>query len=74
MNRSVFRDKAVDQVSSPEQLNDYIRVTSPGVWIVLVAAALLLAASIIWATLGTVEYTDSQGNVQEVHPITFVIN
>lgn len=31
----LFREKSVEAVSSPESLNDYLRVTSPGVWILL---------------------------------------
>ena len=39
----LFRKKSMDRVSSPEQLNDYIRVTSPGLWLVLAAVVILLA-------------------------------
>ena len=33
MNREIFREKSLERVESPEQLNDYIRVASPGVWL-----------------------------------------
>ena len=39
---SIFREKSITRVSSPEQLNDYIRVTTPSVWIVLIALVLLM--------------------------------
>mgnify|MGYP007122110349 CR=1 FL=1 len=39
---SIFRKKSLDRIESPEQLNDYIRVTSPGIWIFLAAAIVLL--------------------------------
>ena len=39
---SLFRQKSIDRVSSPEQLNDYIRVTTPSVWLALIAIILLL--------------------------------
>ena len=45
----IFRQKSLKRVSSPEELNDYIRVTSPSVWIVLVALALLLAGMLAWS-------------------------
>lgn len=32
MNDKIFRKKSVERMSSPEQLNDYIKVTNPGVW------------------------------------------
>lgn len=34
----------MERVSSPEQLGDYIRVTSPGMWMVMGAVVLLLAS------------------------------
>ena len=44
-------------VSSPEQLSDYLRVTNPGVWVVLSAVVLLLAGLFVWASVGTLETT-----------------
>ena len=32
MENKLFRQKSIDRVSSPEQLQDYMRVTNPGVW------------------------------------------
>ena len=54
MANSVFRQKSIERISSPEQLNDYIRVTNPGIWIVL-AAVVVLAGFIVWGTIGTLE-------------------
>lgn len=48
MNNSIFRKKSIDKVTSPEELNDYIRVVSPGVWLVMAAVILLLAGAIVW--------------------------
>lgn len=42
MNEEIFRKQSVDKLSSPEQLNDYIKVTSPSVWIFLSAIIVLL--------------------------------
>ena len=39
---TVFRKKTLDRISSPEQITDYLRVTNPGIWVVLVAVILLL--------------------------------
>ena len=71
---SVFRQKNIDRVSSPEQLNDYIRVTTPSVWLVLAALVLLLIGMLAWSVLGTVEATDVKGETKEIHPITLVTN
>ncbi len=70
----LFRKKSLDRISSPEQLNDYIRVTSAPVWIVLLAIVVLLVGLIAWATFGTVEEEKADGTKQFVHPITFVTN
>ena len=57
MENGLFRQKTLDKVSSPEQMNDYIRVTSPGVWLVLAAVVALLAGLLVWSVLGRLETT-----------------
>ena len=47
MENQIFRQKSVERISSPEQLQDYMRVTTPGVWMVLLAVILLLAGVIV---------------------------
>ena len=71
---SIFRKKSMDRVSGPESLNDYIRVTSPSVWIALLALVVLLAGMLAWSIFGRIEVKDANGNVKEVAPITYVIN
>lgn len=70
----IFRKKSIEKHSSPEQLNDYIRVTKPSVWIVLLAVIILLVGIMIWSLFGTVEVTEEDGTNQMVHPITFITN
>ena len=53
MNRKLFRESCIQRVSSPDQLNDYIRVSTPSVWIVLAAAFVLLAAILFWGVTGS---------------------
>ncbi len=55
MANSIFREKSLQRVSSPEQLNDYIRVTSPGIWLTLSAAIVLLVGFLVWGVVGTLE-------------------
>ena len=55
MNQQLFRKSSIDRVSSPEQLNDYIRVTSPGVWLVLAAVIVLLMGACVWGIFGRLE-------------------
>ena len=74
MNNKLFREKSIKQVSSPEELNDYMKVTTPRVWIVLVAIILVLVGAISWGIFGSVMITDENGNQQEIKPITFIMN
>ena len=70
----LFRKKSIDRVSSPEQLNDYIRVTKPSVWLVLIAVVLLLIGMLIWSIFGSVTVTNANGTTESVHPISFIVN
>ena len=70
----IYREKSINRMNQPEDLNDYIRVTTPSVWIVLIAVALVLAAVLGWMIFGTVEEHNDDGSVTETHPISYVIN
>ena len=70
----LFRKKSIDRVSSPEQLNDYIRVTTPSVWLVRLAVILLLIGMLIWSIFGSVTVTNADGTTESVHPISFIVN
>lgn len=72
--KDIFREKSLQRISSPEALNDYIRVTSPSVWLVLAALIILLAGMLVWSIFGTVEAHAADGRVEEVHPIVYVTN
>lgn len=53
--QSLFREKTLQRISSPEKLTEYLRVTNPGIWIVLGAIILLLGGLLIWSAIGTLE-------------------
>ena len=55
----LFREKSLEAVESPESLNDYLRVTSPGVWLVLAAVIAVLIGGIIWGIVGRIDTTRS---------------
>lgn len=55
MADNIFRQKSLERISSPEQLNDYIRVTNPGIWTILAAVIFLLTGFIVWGVVGTLE-------------------
>lgn len=60
MEQNIFRKKSMERVSSPEQLEDYLRITSPSVWILLAAVVILLAGFFYWGITTTV-YTSAEG-------------
>lgn len=54
-NQSIFRKKTVERISSPDQLTDYLCVTNPGIWVILLAIIFLMAGMLAWAAMGTLE-------------------
>ena len=70
----IFRKKSLERISSPEELNDYIKVTSPPVWIILLAIVVILVGVLSWGVLGTVDQELADGTVKTIHPITFITN
>lgn len=57
MENGLFRKKSLERISSPEALHDYMRVTSPRLWMLLGAIAALLAGFIVYASTATMENT-----------------
>ena len=53
----LFREKSIELIESPEALNDYLQVTSPGVWIVLASIVFLLIGACIWGVFGHIDST-----------------
>lgn len=57
MNQKLFRKVSMERVYSPEQLNQYIRVSNPSVWLLLLAVIILLSSACIWGITGRLETT-----------------
>jgi len=55
MEQPLFRKKSLDRISSPEQLDEYLHVTDPTVWLLLVAAILILAGLLIWGSFASIK-------------------
>ena len=53
----LFREKSMEAIESPESLNDYLRVTSPRVWLIMGAVIALLTGLILWGIFGRVDTT-----------------
>ena len=77
MSESLFRKKSIERISSPEEIDEYMRVTTPSMWLVLGAVALLLLAIFIWSITGRIEdtiETKDQVKTQEIAPIELLLN
>ena len=44
----IFRKKTLDKMNQPDDVNDYIRITRPSLWLVLLAIALLVIGVVAW--------------------------
>ncbi len=55
MNGRLFRKSSLERISSPEQLNEYVRVSGLGVWMVLAAIIILLTGMCVWGIFGRLE-------------------
>ena len=55
MENPLFRKKSLESISSPEALHDYMRVTSPRLWMILSAIVALLLGLVVYASTTTME-------------------
>ena len=62
----IFRKSSLERISSPEKLNEYIRVSKPSVLIILSAIVILFAAFTFWSATAII--TDDG-----LRPIDFLI-
>ncbi|MBI5931782.1 MAG: hypothetical protein HY862_20905 [Chloroflexi bacterium] len=61
VQNKLFRKVALDRLSSPEQLDQLMKITSPRAWLALIAIAILCAAGGLWAVFGSIP-EEAQGN------------
>ena len=58
-NKEVFRKSNLERISSPEKMNDYIKVINPSVVIMLAALGLLLLGGLAWGLMGNIPLTEN---------------
>ena len=64
--QSVFREKSMERISSPEQLNDYLKVTKPAIWAVLLGIIIFLVGLIVWASFTYIgSFADGRAEVND---------
>jgi HlyD family secretion protein len=58
----MFRKAAIEKVSSPEQLDLMMQVTSPMGWLALLTMAVLIGIGVLWSVLGSIpDLVDGRG-------------
>ena len=57
MNKRIFRDKNIERISSPEQLDDYVKVANPAVEMILISIIVLLIGICVWGKFGHLDTT-----------------
>ncbi len=57
MENNLFRKSTMDRISSPDQLNDYIKVTSVSVWCILAGLFVFVLGVGIWGFTGSIPET-----------------
>lgn len=55
MSEKLFREKSLKKVTSPEELNDYVKVANPGVWLLLLGIISLLVGFFVWSVYGRMD-------------------
>ena len=56
-NNTLFRKTSLDRLNSPENLNEYIKVANPGMWVALVAIIVVLIGGLVWCALAELKST-----------------
>jgi len=64
-DNSIFRQKSMERVSSPERLNDYVKVVKPGLWLLLTAIIVLLLGVCAWGIWGKIDVKRPIGILSE---------
>ena len=55
--QSIFRRESLDRVESPEQLDAFIKVSHPKVWLIMAALLVAVISVIVWSVVGSLPQT-----------------
>lgn len=53
----LYRKSSLERISSPEQLDKVLKVTSPMSWLALVGITVIVIVTVIWSVIGTIPVT-----------------
>ncbi len=59
----IYRKKAIERLSSPEQLDKLIVIASPSVWLVVLGVIIVSASVMIWGVLGSIPTYSECGGI-----------
>ena len=59
----LYRKSALEKISSPEQLDKALTVTSPLSWLALAAVTVMIVITIIWSIVGTIPVTVTSAGI-----------
>lgn len=59
MNNEIFRKVSIERLSSPEQLDQLLKVNSARSWVALLAVLVLLGLTVLWSLEGSIATTAS---------------
>jgi len=63
LSKQLFRESALERLSSPEQLDQLLTVTSPKGWVSLIALWAILACVVVWSIFGSIPTTEEGGGI-----------
>ncbi|MGI6647513.1 MAG: NHLP bacteriocin system secretion protein [Bacillota bacterium] len=71
----LFRKVSLDRLSSPEELDQRLKVVSPIGWVALIAVGILIAAALVWGFLGSIaDKATGQGIIISSGGITGIVH
>lgn len=74
MADKLFREKSLKKIASPEELDRYIRISRPSIWLILSAIIVLLVGICIWGIFGSLKTTTEVKGLVESGEMISVIS
>ena len=59
MDNKVFREKSLERIKSPDDMREYLHISSPRLWMVLAAILAILIGFVVYASSTRIENTVS---------------
>jgi hypothetical protein len=71
----LFRKKALTRIASPEELNDYLKVTNPANWMILGSIIAILIGIIVWSFAGNLNtYVSGEATAEDGQITANIVN